>query len=207
MGLFDLFKKKASKNMVEEKSVSSSSKEAIATEDKIEIPEMETKEKSAINKPKKEKPKFETVKVHGSSFRQQAFKQLNWEDNPYYDYKKSELIDAFMTGERIYEYYYNGDNKVELIDEPDNPEDPNAIAIYLDGVQIGYVAKGKTAHIRKLRKTDNIGKLSIEVWGGKYKYLREYEDEDYETKYDLEKETQDYGAQITLYYKNTGDSV
>ncbi len=193
MGLFDFLKKKDPKptgvtsNIIEEKSV------VITSDDKKTVEN---------EKPKKEKPKYETVKVHGSSFLQDAYKQLKWTDNPDYDSKKNELIDDGLIGERVYKEYYSGDGNVELIDEPDNPEDPKAIAIFLDGVKIGYVAKGKTGHIRKLRKEDNIRKMDIEVWGGKYKFVSEYEDDDYKTKYDLEKDDVPYGAQITLYYKN-----
>ena len=193
MGLFDFLKKKDSKtaeelsNTNEEKSVS------IPSEDKKVV---------ETEKQKKEKPKNETVKVHGSSFRQDAYRQLEWADNPDYDLKKNELINEGLIGQRIYKENYCGDSNVELVDEPDNPEDPKAIAIFLDGVKIGYAAKGKTAHIRKLRKEDNIRNMDIEVWGGKYKFISEYEDDDFKTKYDFEKDEAPYGAQITLYYKN-----
>lgn len=33
---------------------------------------------------------------------------------------------------------------VELILEPENPHDPDAIMIYFDGVKIGYVPRGET---------------------------------------------------------------
>ena len=43
-----------------------------------------------------------------------------------------------------------GDLNVELVPEPDNPHDPNAIKVIMNGQHIGYVPKEKTADIKKI---------------------------------------------------------
>ena len=50
---------------------------------------------------------------------------------------------------------------VDLIPEPDNPHDPNAIRVYMNGKHIGYVPKEKTAKVRKF--LSKIYEISAEV--------------------------------------------
>mgnify|MGYP003589552584 CR=1 FL=1 len=38
--------------------------------------------------------------------------------------------------------------EARLVREPDNPVDSEAVAVYIDGLQVGYIPKGKTGMIR-----------------------------------------------------------
>lgn len=40
--------------------------------------------------------------------------------------------------------------KVDLVPEPENPHDKNAIKVLLNGLQVGHVPKDKTAEVRKV---------------------------------------------------------
>lgn len=40
--------------------------------------------------------------------------------------------------------------KLNLVPEPDNPYDPNAVALYRKGIMLGYVPKGQNALIAQL---------------------------------------------------------
>lgn len=101
------------------------------------------------------------------------------------DYSKSKkcLVDDFLTDERIFQYFWDV-LKVDLIEEPDNPHDKNAIKVLIDGVHVGYIKKGSCSHIKNLMKSGNIAKISARIGGGKYKYV--YEDEETE-KYVMDK--------------------
>ena len=116
--------------------------------------------------------------------------------NYYYDLNKQELIDEVGEDERIYEYDFESD-KVELKDEPNNEYDPKAIAIYVDGIKIGYVKKGSTSRVRNLLKKD-VTSIWIRIAGGKYKILEYDYDED---KYNLYKENEP----VSLFGKITID--
>lgn len=43
-----------------------------------------------------------------------------------------------------------------MIEEPDNPEDPNAIKVVMDGEPIGYIKAGSCARVKKLIREERI---------------------------------------------------
>ena len=104
-------------------------------------------------------------------------------ENDDYNYNKKELIELGYEDERIYQYEFYP-NKIELIPEPDNPYDPNAVKVIVDNIHVGYIKSGSCRHILNLLKEDRIIKIDCEIGGGKYKRL-EYDL--YEDKYNLEK--------------------
>ena len=103
--------------------------------------------------------------------------------NDDYRLSKKELIEECLENERIYEcdFYFT---KVELVPEPDNPYDPNAVKVIVDDVLVGYIKAGSCTHILKVLKEDRIVKIECEIGGGNYKYLGYDEDEE---KYFMEK--------------------
>lgn len=138
----------------------------------------------------------ETHKVAGLSFREDALAELQCENGDFSSSKR-ELVDMGMTGERIYKYDFYP-VKTELIPEPDNEVDPNAIKVVVDGQHIGYIKKGSCAHIRKLLNSDSIKSVDIEITGGPYKFIEEDWDENGKDVYTLEKGTAPYSAKLTI---------
>lgn len=78
--------------------------------------------------------------------------------------------------------------------EPENEHDPNAIAIYVNDIKIGYVKKGSTSHIRNLIEGGSIEKLTCKFSGGPYKLydsaMEEFIDE-----------SPEISAKVTIYKK------
>lgn len=138
--------------------------------------------------------KEETHKVAGTSYRQDAIKAMGVE-NPDFAETKKALIDAGLTEEWIYEYIF-APQKVELQPEPDNPHDPKAIKVVVDGTHIGYIKAGSCAHVHKLLETDRIVQISCFIGGGKSKILVQDED-DYE-QYTLERDETPFHARLTI---------
>lgn len=125
------------------------------------------------------------------------------DENDIYNYSKRELIDNAWEEQRIYQYDFYID-KAELIEEPANPYDPNAIKVVLDGMHVGYIKKGSCAHIKKLIASDRIISISAKVGGGKYKYLScEYDYEKDKDVYELERDERNYFIDIILELKET----
>lgn len=89
-----------------------------------------------------------------------------------YDYQlsKRELIDEGLMEKRIYEYDFDP-LKAELVPEPDNPQDPKAIKVLVDGLHVGYIKSGSCSHLLKVIREGRIKKIDVEMGGGKYKYL------------------------------------
>lgn len=115
-------------------------------------------------------------------------------ENPDYDMSKSDLIDNYAD-ERVYRYEIDVKANLDLVPEPDNEYDPNAIMVQADGLCIGYVPKGSTAHIRKLMESGRIQSMDLNIGGGKYKEVCENEDDEYE----VEKGELKYSAILELH--------
>lgn len=149
----------------------------------------------------KAKPSTTTERVHVRGVDKYAanIKAVAWE-NPDYDLTKKELIEQ-CPDEKVWQYTF--DVKGDLVPEPDNAYDPNAIMVQANGLCIGYVPKGSTAHIRKLMESGRIQSMRLDIGGGKYKEVYEIEDD----KYELDRNERPFSAVLELYLTETeGDA-
>ena len=140
----------------------------------------------------KAKPSTTTERVHVRGVDKYAsnVKAVAWE-NPDYDLTKKELIEQ-CPDEKVWQYTF--DVKGELVPEPDNAYDPNAIMVQANGLCIGYVPKGSTAHIRKLMESGRIQSMRLDIGGGKYKAVYEVEDD----KYEMDRDERPFSAVLEL---------
>ena len=138
----------------------------------------------------------ENFNVAGTSFHQEAIEDLGSE-NSLYEYTKKELIDEGYEDEKIYQYEFFPE-KVELVEEPENPHDPNAIKVIVDGAHIGYIKAGSCAHVKKLLQSGTVSDISAEIYGGKYKILSSNDSGD---TYTLEKDSKPFGARISISHR------
>lgn len=147
--------------------------------------------------------KVEKHRVAGITFHLDAIKAMGRE-NFDYDRSKRELIDDCLTGERIYRTDYFA-NVTTLEPEPDNPEDPKAIKVVVDGVHIGYIKAGSCAHIHKVMREGRLESVKCEIKGGPYKILLEdYDADDLgEPTYTLERDTAPMYAELYITVKTT----
>lgn len=121
------------------------------------------------------------------------------EPNYLYGYKKQELIDCCSYEENIYKQTVTVD-KIELVPEPDNPHNPNAIKIMLNDKLVGYIPAVDCPHLLEVLNDDRIVNIHCEVSGGKYKRVNEDYDFDKDrSTYRMETGEDDYG--ITLYIR------
>lgn len=127
--------------------------------------------------------KVSTFRVAGVSYRQDDILELA-DENSDFSMTRREIIDAGMENERIYQYEFDP-HRVELIPEPSNPYDPNAIKVVIDNVHVGYIKKGSTTRARNLLNAG--GKVTAEIKGGPYKILL-YRNEDGKDSYEMEHE-------------------
>ena len=152
-------------------------------------------------KPKQNPYKCYSFKVAGISRRQRAIEENLVTENYEYSLSKKELVESGMIDERIYKY----DPTVmdaDLVPEPDNPKDPNAIKVLVDDVQIGYVPAEKTDAVKKLLSSKQVQSVTCEFYGGPFKIITEdYDDEKDKEIYSIEKESHYIGAEITIEYE------
>lgn len=142
----------------------------------------------------------ERHKVAGISYRTEELLSLGLE-NYDYDLSKKQLIEAGLTDERVYRTDFYPDT-CELIPEPENPEDPKAIKVVVDGVHIGYIKQGSCAHIHKLLREDRIEDIDCEISGGPYKVVLTDYDEDGDEVYTMETDSARYYAVVVIKVKD-----
>jgi len=111
--------------------------------------------------------KVEKFNIAGTSFKEDDIIKNFAEVNDDYNLPAKELKAEFE-GERVYKYDFLT-AVPELRPEPENEYDPNAIAVYADGIQIGYVKKGSTAHLRNVLEKRQIISMKLNISGGDYK--------------------------------------
>ena len=131
--------------------------------------------------------KTKTYKVAGVTHYTENIMNLSSENSDYF-LSKRELIEEDLTNERIWKYEFYPE-RVELVPEPDNPEDRNAIKVIVDDEHVGYIKRGSCTHVHTLLNTGNITSITCTIGGGPYKYIsEEYDDERDKEVYTLEKD-------------------
>ncbi len=152
-----------------------------------------TKQQSPVpTTEKKTEKKPETHKVAGTSFRQDAILSLAVKNADYAKTKKNLQAEG-RAEEWIYEYKFHP-AKVELVPEPENPQDPKAIKVLVDGQHIGYIKAGSCGHIRKLLESDRVESITCKIGGGRGKILTRDED----GKLVMEKDDIPFWARLTI---------
>lgn len=181
MGLFSMFKKKDSKER------------PFAPATEVKQPE--------VKEPTVDEFLFYNFKIAGTSFREKEIvKNLAFENDDY-SMSKKELIEDDRVDERIYQYFFDI-GKVELVPEPDNPEDENAVKVIADGTHIGYVPASKAKKVKKILEKETIIQTTCEMSGGKFKLLTEEETDSGKETYELVTEGHNIGGSVTIKYKN-----
>lgn len=132
-----------------------------------------------------------SFKAAGISNYAKAVKSLaEGKENDWYTATAKEIKDASMDEERIYQYDFNV-RYTELIPEPNNQYDKNAIKIVADGEHIGYVPKAKCKTVKEIMDTKEIKGIHCDLYGGKYKYVSSSGTDKGETE---------YGATVDIFY-------
>lgn len=111
--------------------------------------------------------------VAGTDYFQHNLKDIA---EPSHDWNMTvkEADEAFITDEKIYRYEMD-DFEVSFRREKDNPHDPNAIAVYADDVQVGYIARADQRRFATCGKSKILSAV-VSVYGGDYKTLEPKDD-------------------------------
>ena len=121
------------------------------------------------------KIKKERFRVTGTQYYQDAFIEKLGELDDDYEEKASIIKESYGDGDKIYQYYFGG-LKANLVPEPDNEHDENAVKVMVDGIQVGYIKKGSCSHVKNLIASPDFAGIDVEIKGGKYKEVREDDD-------------------------------
>ena len=139
-----------------------------------------------------------TCEVAGLSFHMDNLMSMMI-PNYLYSYRKQELIDTCNVDVNIYKQTIE-DKQVELLPDPQNPYDPNAIRVLLGGEMIGYIPADSCAHVLDLIQSGRIISIAYTVQGGIYKCVSEdYDSIKDKSTYSMESGEDDYS--VTLYIR------
>lgn len=177
MGIFESLKK-----------LFSAEKEKLQTTTAPEVPQVAPE----IKKP-------QTHRVTGVKYYEKNLLQVSNEENPYYSLTKKDLIKNDLIDQPIYQYTFRP-QKVELVPEPTNEQDPNAVKVVIDGVHVGYIKAGSCKRILNLLNENRIDKIDCKISGGNYKcvYVSGMEDERI-IESELEKGKSDYKIELSIH--------
>lgn len=87
--------------------------------------------------------------VAGLSYRMDAFYSVAQRHKDF-GLGDADFIRKHSSGRAVYEWNLKRGSKVELVPEPANEHDPNAIAVYVDGAHVGYVPADETEDVQQL---------------------------------------------------------
>lgn len=80
------------------------------------------------------------------------------------------LINEEKDNKKIYRFMKTT-KKAELVQEPDNPHDKNAVMVLVDGEKVGYISAEENLHVIELMKSNAIKGVSATITGGSYKIV------------------------------------
>ena len=124
-------------------------------------------------------------------------------ENPTYKLDKAVILKKGMVDTCIHKYTFT-DGPTELVQEPDNPHDPNAIKVVVAGQHIGYIKAGSCAHLNKVINDGRVEKILCRIYGGPYKGAFQDYDETLDAgftgkpTYRMETGTEDIRAEIRV---------
>lgn len=150
-------------------------------------------EQEVVPEPEKDPYQYYSFKVAGISHYEKGIIETLASENDDYDMTKKEIVDAYMTDESIYKYTVDVDD-VQLVPEPDNPYDPNAIKVIVDGVLIGHVPGRSTKRVKQILTQSP--EIICEIYGGPSKIVFEESD----GTYTMKKRDHNFGAEVILKY-------
>ena len=92
--------------------------------------------------------------------------------NPEWKKTTATIIKEGKAGKRIFKNNYIN-RPVELIAEPGNPHDPNAVAVHFAGKLVGYISREENQRVRAILEGREIVSISGFIGGGAYKIVKE----------------------------------
>lgn len=112
---------------------------------------------------------FESVPVRGAAYYQSAIEK-NMEENPDWFKDYAALKAENKHYKIIYRYKYT-QAQAQLIPEPTNPHDKNAVMVCVNGDKVGYVAAEECAHVLQLIRAGKIDRATATLKGGPAKRI------------------------------------
>lgn len=111
----------------------------------------------------------ETFEIPGAYYHRTSIAKVA---TPNPDWRKNckSLIKAGKANQKIYRFERTT-KTAELVEEPNNPHDKNAVMVIVDGEKIGYIGADENLHVKSILKSKTIKSISATITGGEYKTI------------------------------------
>lgn len=92
--------------------------------------------------------------------------------NPNPDWRKTckTLVKEGKADSRIYRFYRTT-KQAELAEETNNPHDPNAVMVKIDGEKVGYISAAEALHVKEILHQHVLMDATATITGGEYKTI------------------------------------
>ena len=140
--------------------------------------------------------------VHGEFYHKDAIESIGIH-NPDFDLSLNEFEKKYpKEGTEAYKYSFNI-TSVDLVPEPNNPHDPNAIKVMMNGAHVGYITAQGTARVKEYLESGNIESITGKITGGPVRYTTVSSNGNY---YAQERDT-NYDARFTMHLTDSVPSA
>lgn len=113
----------------------------------------------------------EQVVFHGAGMEHHMDELMELaEENLDFTCTKKELRDYLIINQRVFQYKFNPTG-IDLVPDPQNPYDSNAVKILLNNRHIGYIRSSQAQRSADLFNSDRVKRVQVSIQGGKYKIL------------------------------------
>lgn len=106
------------------------------------------------------------IEVVGESFMKNQIASV-MSGNGLYNASDNIFIDKVEETKKIYKFKYR-ETTAQLVPEPDNPHDSNAIKVVIDNVHVGYIPASRCLELKNI--LGKIKYVNAHLHGGDYKY-------------------------------------
>lgn len=122
-------------------------------------------------------------------------------ENADYTCTKWELKKFLLINERVFQFKFTP-KEIDLVPDPENKYDANAVKIFLDGHMVAYVRKEEAPGAADLFNSEKVKRVQVSITGGPYKILlgrgAYFDGSEPITDFELEKDTAPYSIKIFL---------
>jgi len=135
--------------------------------EKKESAERNTAQKSILSKDATRLQ--ETFEIPGAYYHRTSIAKVA---NPNPDWGKTckSLIKAGKVNQKIYRFERTT-KTAELVEEPNNPHDENAVMVIVDGEKIGYIGADEALHVKEIMRQHCLKSVTAVITGGEYKTI------------------------------------
>lgn len=146
-------------------------KETATALDKF-IEEKESAERNTVQKstlPKDATRLQETFEIPGAFYHRTSIAKVA---NPNPDWRKSckSLIKEGKANRKIYRFERTT-KTAELVEEPSNSHDPNAVMVTVEGEKVGYISADEALHVKEIMRQHCLKSVTAVITGGEYKTI------------------------------------